>query len=74
MKKMIPIAAQMWTVREAAEHDFLDALGRVADIGYLGVELAGLYGTSPEDVSTAIERLDLKVVGGSTSFLDDGCG
>jgi sugar phosphate isomerase/epimerase len=66
-----PIAAQMWTVREEAERDFLGALGRVAEIGYLGVELAGLYGTAPDEVLAAFERLDLELVGGSTSFLDD---
>ena len=37
----IPIAVQMYTVRDAAARDFIGALKRVAEIGYAGVELAG---------------------------------
>lgn len=37
----IPIAVQMYTVRDAAAKDFIGTLKKVAKIGYAGVELAG---------------------------------
>src|SRR5436305_1208609 len=51
----IPIALQLYTVREEAARDFPGTLAQVAAIGYAGVELAGYGGL---DVSALRERLD----------------
>jgi sugar phosphate isomerase/epimerase len=58
-----PIAIQMYTVREAATQDLLEALRRVAQIGYAGVELAGLYGNSAQRVAQTLRELNLQCVG-----------
>lgn len=42
MKKW-PIALQVYSVREAAAEDFRETMRRVKEMGYNGVELAGLY-------------------------------
>ena len=53
----------MYTVREAAEQDLLEALRHVAEIGYAGVELAGLYGHPAEHVAQTLQELNLQCVG-----------
>lgn len=45
MKKW-PIAMQVYSVREDAEKDFAGTMQKLKDMGYDGVELAGLYGLS----------------------------
>ncbi len=45
---MKPIAIQLYTLRDEAEKDFPGVLRRVADMGYKGVELAGLYDRDPK--------------------------
>ena len=40
----VPVAAQVYSVREEAAADFEKTMQQLADMGYDGVELAGLYG------------------------------
>ena len=42
----LPVAAQVYSVREQAEADFGGTMQQLAEMGYDGVELAGLYGKS----------------------------
>jgi sugar phosphate isomerase/epimerase len=65
-----PIAAEIYTVRDAADRDFAGTLERIAAIGYLGVELVGLHGMAPAELMAQLARLDLEVVGASLPFLD----
>jgi len=54
-----PIALQLYTLREAAEKDFLGTLKAVAEIGFKGVEFAGLYGNAPKDIAKYIADLGM---------------
>ncbi|MEX0885252.1 MAG: sugar phosphate isomerase/epimerase [Phycisphaeraceae bacterium] len=56
----LPIALQLFTIREAMKNDFEAALKQVAEIGYEHVELAGLGDYSPEQAKTLFEGLGLK--------------
>ena len=56
-----PIAVQMWSVREQAATDFPGVLRRISDIGYVGVEVFGLYGRRPADVRRLLDDLGLAV-------------
>lgn len=58
----LPIAAQMYTVREAAAQDFFGALTRIAEIGYAGVELAGTFNTRRSELAQLLRELDLHCV------------
>ena len=42
----IPVALQLYTVRDETEKNFISTLEKVARIGYTGVELAGNGGLS----------------------------
>lgn len=55
----VPIAAQMYTVRETAAQDLRQALRRVADMGYTGVELAGMFDIPAAELAQALKELGL---------------
>jgi sugar phosphate isomerase/epimerase len=55
-----PISVQLYTVRELAKQDFFGTLKQIADIGYAGVEFAGLHDKKPEEVRRVIDDLGLK--------------
>ena len=50
MSKTLPIAVQVYSVREEAERDFAGTMKKLGEMGYDGVELAGLYGKSAEEI------------------------
>ena len=54
----LPIALQLYSVREDAEKDLFGVLKQVASFGYDGVEFAGYYGHSAADIK--------KIYGGNT--------
>ncbi|RPI60307.1 MAG: hypothetical protein EHM48_07445, partial [Planctomycetaceae bacterium] len=60
---MKPIALQLYTVRELAKADFFAMLKTVADIGFAGVEFAGLFGHQPAEVRKVMDDLGMKTCG-----------
>lgn len=50
----LPVALQVYTVRDYAERDFAEAMKKVKEIGYDYVELAGLYGHSVKEIRAAL--------------------
>ena len=52
----MPVALQLYTVREALANDFAGVVQRVADIGYVGVETAGLS-SALEELAANVSRL-----------------
>ncbi len=59
----IPIALQMYTLREQAAEDFVGTIRHVAEIGYAGVEFAGYGGLSAAEMKALLEELELKPAG-----------
>ena len=55
----LPVAAQVYSVREEANADFLGTLKEIKKMGYDGVEFAGLYGYAPADVKKMCEEVGL---------------
>jgi sugar phosphate isomerase/epimerase len=60
--KPFPVALQLYSVREEAKHDLLGTLRKVADFGYPGVELAGMYDKTPGELRKIFDDLGLEVV------------
>jgi len=56
---MKPIGLQLYTLREAAAQDFPAVLTKVAEIGYKGVEFAGLHGMPAAEVRKMIDDLGM---------------
>src|SRR5438132_10607522 len=59
----IPIAFQMYTVREEAGRDFEGTLRKVSESGYKGVALAGTYGHSAPYVRGLVTDLNMEIAG-----------
>ncbi|MCL5998843.1 MAG: sugar phosphate isomerase/epimerase [Chloroflexi bacterium] len=60
MKKYL-ISVQLYSVREEAKNDFVGVLKKIAAMGYVGVEPAGLHGMAPKDLRKALDDLGLQV-------------
>lgn len=54
--KKFPIALQLYSVRGDMEADFTGTLKKVKALGYDGVEFAGLFGRSAQEVRGAARR------------------
>ena len=57
--KTLPVAVQVYSVRDDAERDFKGTMQKIKDMGYDGVELAGLYGMKPAEVKAILEEVGL---------------
>ncbi|GAB4553486.1 MAG: sugar phosphate isomerase/epimerase [Anaerolineae bacterium] len=55
------LGLQLYSVREALAADFEGTLRKVAAIGYRGVELAGIYGESPDKTTALLAELNLTI-------------
>jgi sugar phosphate isomerase/epimerase len=60
-KSLPPISLQLYTIREAAKTDFRRVVEEAAEIGFRGVEPAGLYGMKPGDFRKLVEDLGMTV-------------
>lgn len=58
----LPVALQLYTVRDALARDFEGTLAAVAKMGYKFVEFAGLYSRTPTQVRSICDRNGLQVI------------
>jgi sugar phosphate isomerase/epimerase len=66
----VPIALQLYTVREALARDFAGVMKKVADIGYVGVEpIFDLLGTTLTEAAKIFSELGLEVPSAHTPLL-----
>ena len=56
---MKPISVQLYSLRHPAGEDLPGVLKQLAEIGYKGVEFAGLYDHAPKDVRRMLDDLGL---------------
>lgn len=61
--KKIPIALQLWSVRDDMRRDFAATVAAVGKMGYHGVELAGYGNLDVKGVKAALDAAGLKVAG-----------
>ena len=68
MGNRVPIALQLYSVREDCARDLSYTLQAVAQMGYEGVEFAGYYDRSAEELREMCDDLGLKVAGTHTGL------
>ncbi|MDN3017524.1 sugar phosphate isomerase/epimerase [Paenibacillus sp. BSR1-1] len=56
----IPIAVQLYTLRNECEKDFAGTLKKVAELGFDGVEFAGFGGLTAKQVKVLLDELGLQ--------------
>jgi sugar phosphate isomerase/epimerase len=64
----IPVALQLYTVRDDLGRDFAGTIQKVAETGYRHVELAGYYGNSVADVKKILDANGITAIAGHTGF------
>lgn len=62
------ISLQLWSVQDACQENFEEVLTKVKEYGYDGVEFAGYYDYSAEEIKKTLAELSLKVSGAHISF------
>ena len=62
----LPVALQLYSVRDELEADFEGTIAKVREFGYDGVEFAGLYGRSERYLPTR-DLLPFRLMFRSTS-------
>ena len=64
----LPIALQLYSIKDETQKNFTLALRRVAKIGYSGVEFAGYGGLPSSELKALLHELGLKVCGSHVSL------
>ena len=67
-----PLAVQLYSLRDYAQKDFVSVLKRVAQIGYKGVEPAGLFNLQPSEFKHIIDDLGLQLCSSHTPWANGG--
>ena len=65
-----PIGIQVYSVRGEAKADLRGTLTQIKEMGYDGVEFAGLYGYAPEDIRDMCTEIGLVPISAHVPYLD----
>jgi sugar phosphate isomerase/epimerase len=66
--KRLPVALQLYTVREQLKNDFRGVVHRVAEIGYDGIQFAGYGGLSAQEMRRLLADTGLQPVAAHTGI------
>ena len=67
---MLPIAIQLYTVRDQAAADFEGTLKAIKAMGYEGVEFAGLHGKTAAEVKAMCAEIGLTPISAHVPYYD----
>lgn len=66
----LPIAVQLYSVRDEMEKDFYGTVKKIKDMGYEGVEFAGLFGKSGTEVKAICDEIGVTPVSAHVPYYD----
>ena len=66
----LPVAVQIFSVRDDAARNLRETLSAIKQMGYDGVEFAGLYGYSPAEIKQMCEELGLIPISAHVPYVD----
>lgn len=64
----LPVAVQLYTLRDETAKDFVGTVNKVAEMGYAGVEFAGYGGLSPAELKNLLDGCGLRAAGSHASI------
>ena len=64
------IGVQVYSVRDVAEKDFIGTMKEIKKMGYDGVELAGAYGLSAEEIRRDLAEVGLTAISAHVPMID----
>lgn len=65
----LPVAVQAYSVRNEMNENMRATLEKIKEMGYDGVEFAGLYGKSPEEVKEMCEEIGLAPISAHVPYV-----
>lgn len=68
--KKFPIALQLYSVRDYMERDLEGTIKAVAEMGYEGVEFAGLFGRTPAQIKAVCQEAGIRPLSAHVPFDD----
>jgi sugar phosphate isomerase/epimerase len=66
----LPVAVQIFSVRDDAARDLRGTLEAIKEMGYDGVEFAGLYGYAPAEIKQMCEEIGLVPISAHVPYVD----
>lgn len=66
----IPVGIQVYSVRDDAERDFKGTMQQLKDMGYDGVELAGLYGHEASEIRQMLDEVGIRAISAHVPYLE----
>lgn len=66
----IPVGVQVYSVRDDAAKDFKGTIQKLKDMGYDGVELAGLYGYEATEIRKMLDEVGIQAISAHVPYVD----
>ena len=66
----LPVAVQLYSVRDEMEKDFYGTIKLMKEIGYDGVEFAGLFGQKPEEIKAFCDEIGIVPISAHVPYYD----
>ena len=66
----LPVAVQLYSVRDEMEKDFYGTIKAMKELGYDGVEFAGLFGEEPEKIKAFCEEIGIIPISAHVPYFD----
>ena len=66
----LPVAVQLYSVRDEMEQDFYGTIKEMKELGYDGVEFAGLFGEDPEKIKAFCEETGITPISAHVPYYD----
>lgn len=66
----LPVAVQLYSVRDEMEQDFYGTIKEMKELGYDGVEFAGLFGEEPAKIKAFCEEIGIVPISAHVPYYD----
>ncbi len=66
----LPVAVQLYSVRDEMEQDFYGTIKQMKELGYDGVEFAGLFGEEPAKIKAFCEEIGIVPISAHVPYYD----
>lgn len=66
----LPVAVQLYSVRDEMQNDFYGTIKAMKDLGYDGVEFAGLFGEEPAKIKAYCEEIGIVPISAHVPYFD----
>jgi len=66
----LPVAVQLYSVRDEMEQDFYGTIRKMKELGYDGIEFAGLFGQKPAEIKAFCKEIGIVPVSAHVPYYD----